>query len=134
MRMMLIAALLSGASPAIAQCRDDLVTVTKWDAALIEPAPSLRMTIVMSVQISGDRPVRMIDGLITFRDVLGNRIASMQMEPDKMLTPGEDHLYSSQWGANTFERLLDLEPADVTVETCVNGLVYADGEVAKFVP
>lgn len=132
MRMILLAAIITGASPAAALCRDDLLTVIDWNAELIDPAPALRFSLDVTVRYEGDRPIRMIDGSIGFDDVLGNRIGRMGMDPDTAMQPGDEHTFTGQWGRNTFERMLDMQPDDVVASTCIDGMVYADGEVVKF--
>lgn len=128
----LAAANFSTATQAKAGCRADLITVMDWDIRQIEPEPRLRMNMDVTIRLDAEKPIRMIDGSITFADALGRSIGTMGIAPDTNIAPGEESTLSSVWGRHTFERLLDMDPADVMTETCVDGLVYGDGEVAKF--
>lgn len=128
----IVIALALGAGAADAQCNRDLITVTGWTVVLLGTEPSLRFRLDVSVRLNADRPIRMIDGSIAFADVLGSRIASMRMDPDISLAPGEAHVFTGHWGANTFERLLDMKPEDAVATTCIRGVVHADGEVVTY--
>ncbi|WP_375568795.1 hypothetical protein ABWH92_12405 [Ahrensia marina] len=74
----------------------------------------------------------MLDASVQFSDVLGGRIASYAVTRDLTLGPGEQFEQTGRWGLNTFERLLDLDPDDVVVTTCVRVAISDEGERIEF--
>ncbi len=126
-----VAALLLTAGTAAAQtgCNDTIVTVTDWSISAIDDRTNLLETTLI---LTSGSPVRLIDGSVRFRDVLGGSIASFAIDRDTRLIPDVPVVQSGRWGPSTFERLLDLNPADVVVTVCVRGIVRDDGEVVEY--
>ncbi|WP_368184158.1 hypothetical protein [Aestuariibius sp. HNIBRBA575] len=112
-----------------AGCNYDLVTVSTWEITPIDDRTNLLRT---HLGWQGDGIVRMIDGSVEFKDVLGGRIASFALNRDEFHIPGRIIVQEGRWGPHTFERLLDMNFDDVVTSVCVRGIVHDDGRVEQF--
>lgn len=124
MRFGILAAIFMVCGHPIAACNYDLVMLSDWE---ITPRNDTQNILNTTFLFNGDREIRMIDASAGFSDVLGGSIASFRMDRDLRLEPGAQFEQTGLWGMNMFERLLDMEQADVETRVCVRGVVYADG-------
>ncbi len=116
------------AQPAVA-CNYDLISMTGWK---ITPKDSDSNILETAFVFNGDRDIRMIDASAQFSDVLGGRIASFAVDRYLLLESGAVFNQTGLWGQYTFERLLDMDKADVETRVCVKAVIYADGEKETF--
>lgn len=116
------------AQPAFA-CNYDLISMTGWK---ITPKDSDTNTLETAFVFNGDREIRMIDASAQFSDVLGKQIASFAIDRDLRLEAGAVFSQTGLWGKYTFERLLDMNEADVETRVCVKAVIYSDGEKETF--
>jgi hypothetical protein len=130
MRLAIAFAMLSALPGAVgAGCNYDLVGVTAWT---ITPIDERTNRLVTRMEWVGPEAVRMVDGSVQFRDVLGASIAAFGLTRDQTLTPGAGFEETGRWGPHTFERLLEMNPEDVIVKVCIRGLVSESGRVERF--
>ena len=130
MRFGILAAIFMVCGHPIAACDYDLVTLTDWE---ITPRNDTQNILNTTFLFNGDREIRMIDASADFSDILGGSIASFGIDRDLRVEPGAEFSQSGLWGMYTFERLLEMEKADVETRVCVRGVVYADGSTEVFV-
>ena len=107
----------------------NLMKVTEWS---ITPIEADRNYMTETLVYTGTKPIRMIDGSISYSDVLGKHIASKAIHRDVSIEPGGVYVQKGNWGLATFERLLKMNRSDVMVVACIRGVVYADGTKETF--
>lgn len=129
MRVSILAIGLLAASPVHAGCNPTMVELVDWSIAVVDSETNRLATTVRS---NAEKPIRMIDASVVFRDASGGLIASYAMELDGLLTPGGEFKEENLWGPKTFERLLVLEPDEVRTEVCVRSVLYDDGTQDAF--
>lgn len=127
--MRTLVALLLTTSTAYAGCNENMITMLSWN---ITPIDSDTNQLDTSFRLNSEKPIRMIDASAGFSDSLGGRIGSFAIERDLRAAPGEEFDQTGRWGRFTFERLLEMERADVVTSTCVRGVIYADGTKEEF--
>jgi hypothetical protein len=98
----------------------------------IEPVDERTNRMTETLVLHGDKPIRMIDGSIIYRDVLGGSIASKAIDRDIRLAPGSEYVQEGNWGQFTFERILEMERQDVVAFVCTKAVVYDDGTSQQF--
>jgi len=124
-----LAAVIMVFSQPVVACNYDLVTLTDWE---ITPENDRLNILNTTFLFTGEREIRMIDASVRFSDILGGNIASFAMDRDLRIEPGAEFNQTGRWGMYTFERLLDMEQADVETRVCVRGVIYVDGTSEVF--
>lgn len=112
-----------------------LLTVQAWTIkpnpdGLVPGLKTNHMTETLSY--SGAKAIRLVRGVIDFKDVLGDNFGAMAIDGDTHIKPGGIHQQAADWGPESFARLLDIDHADVVATACVSGVVYADGTIEHF--
>lgn len=107
----------------------ELLTVTEW---AIEPIDDQYNSLTVTTTSQMVKGTRMIDASVGFVDALGGHIASYTVDRDAKIAPGGSFEQTGRWGPYTFERLLGLEPEDVSAYTCVRAVLYDDGTKEEF--
>lgn len=137
--MRTLVAMVLSIGPAYAGCNETMLSVRSWEVARVGDLLALpgisedwRVKLTVEVQFNGDRPVRMIDGIVSFSDALGAPISSLVVDRDVRLSPGDLRPHTGTYRTQEFGRLLLLDRADVIVSTCVRGVIYADGTKEEF--
>ncbi len=118
------------AMPAYAgPCNRDMLSVAAWS---IEPIDAETNWLKTEIKSTSDKPIRMIDAMVSFQDALGGSIASFEMNRDASIPAGGAVEETGRWGRYTFERLLNLRHDEVTTSICVKAVVYEDGTIERF--
>lgn len=125
------ASMLGLAGGANAECDGDLLTVEEWGASIEKDDFLEYIRISIELQWMGNQSIRMLDASVRFEDVLGRDIASIGVERDIQIGPMEMISDGGVYSSTGLARLVDINPEDVVIETCVRGYVTADGEVVK---
>ena len=135
MRIVLAALLALVSLPALAdekcgrQGSSDALQLTVWT---IEPVDERTNRMTETLVLNLDKPIRMIDGSIIYRDVLGASIGSKAIDRDMKLAPRAEYVQEGDWGQFTFERILGMERQDVVAFACTKAVVYDDGTSQEF--
>lgn len=128
----LILAMVISATPAWA-CNSDLISVQDdWTAANEVRNETTFTHINVTYAYDGERPIRMIDGLIAVGDVLGGQLAVLWLNRDERMGEGDTSTISIATYGPDLPRLAELDRDDVTFRTCVRGIVYEDGTRETF--
>lgn len=105
------------------------VSILNWS---IKPINANTNNLKITFKSHLKKPIRLIDASAGFKDALGERIASLAIERDTSVSPGEEFHHNGRWGQFTFERLLKLNPEDVIPYACVRAVIYTDGAKETF--
>ncbi|MFC5385196.1 hypothetical protein ACFPLB_04350 [Aquamicrobium segne] len=129
----LFAAVVMAASPAIA-CNTEMISVQdNWTAENLRSEGDTVFTkIDLTYQYDGTQPYRMIDGSIRFRDATGSAIASLGLNRDDALAPGETSSLSITSFGPDLPRLATVNRSEIEVTTCVRTIIYEDGTKETF--
>jgi hypothetical protein len=111
----------------------DVLTVHDWS---VEVGPDRMGMTVATVNIElenvAEQPVRMIDGTVLFEDALGGYIANITIERDLQIPPGGTASWTAEYGGTGLDRVPNLRRDEITVDACVESVLYEDGTVERF--
>lgn len=141
-KMMIAGAMCLMAGAVAAECREgrsDVIALTSWSVDKEEVSHFVLgdqtfITTTMDIESRADRPFRMIEGAVWFRDALDRHIVGFGLDPDLTLAPGEgaEYVRSSMGTQTEAARLYAAAHDDVRAFACVKGIVYDDGAVERF--
>lgn len=120
--------------PAIAgECpagRSDIIRLDEWSA---EPGDARTVALTIRFTNVSDRSFRMVDGGVSFADVLGRSLGGVALPEDTALAPRQSEVREfNMLAAGGMERLPSVSPSDVRAISCVRAVVYDDGTVERF--
>lgn len=121
-------------TPALA-CNKEMISVDgDWS---FEPVTLENGSVVTKVDYTyryhGTLAFERIDGVILFADANDDPLAVFDLEEDAGLKPGEAHHVTFNYaGADTHERFAKVDREDVTANSCVRYIVYANGDLKTF--
>jgi hypothetical protein len=83
-----------------------------------------------SLKNRSQRSIKLVDGILMFRDLLGEKIMGIKLDRDVTYPAGEATEASGAWRVNTFEpsemRLLTIKHEDVKADLIINAVVFDD--------
>lgn len=85
--------------------------------------------ITLRLALRGDKPVRMVDGKVSFYDALDGSVGSYPIDRDAHIAPGKPY---EQKDFYTKGRLENLKHEEVTSKVCVYAVLYEDGTKETF--
>jgi len=124
LRFLLAIMLGSVAGEASAGCNKELLNVENWSAKSVA---EFRVQVSMDLRSTAPKPIRIIEGLVYFRDALDGDIGSLPVERDAHIPVGGSYTRVMKSAPAHFDRLLKLRKQDVQTHVCVFAVLYEDG-------
>lgn len=116
-------------APVSAACKNDFLAVESWS---FRDNGDGKVEIAFTLKPTESRAIRMLDATFGFNDKLGGELGAVRVTRDAAIAEGGSWAETVTRPAKGFSRLLKVDKADVEPFACVRGVIYADGEVAKF--
>lgn len=117
------------AGPAYSACNNELLVVEDWSIKAIDAETN---ELSYTIRSTSDKPIRMIDAQLGFKDALGASIGPLAIDRDAAIPAKGAFSDRGLWGPFTFERLLKLKKEETTPYTCVRSILYEDGTKEEF--
>ncbi|MBF0233442.1 MAG: hypothetical protein HQK65_10455 [Desulfamplus sp.] len=87
---------------------------------------------------SYSKSIKLIDGSIQFKDLLGERIYGIKITPDLKIQPGKTVKDGGSFSINQFinsqSRMKEMSKEDIVVELVVRKLVFSDNSILEIKP
>ncbi len=117
------------ATSAYGACKEDFFSIQDFS---YHDAGEQNIELAFTLQSLSQKPVRMIDAQFGFKDALGGMVGSMKLQRDVKIDQSGAYAETGKFSQKTFERLLNLDRADIVPFTCVKGVIYEDGTKEQF--
>ncbi|OOC51222.1 hypothetical protein [Brucella intermedia] len=108
---------------------DPAIKLHSWNAKKIDDATT---EFVLSIETTFQKNVRMVDGYVSYSDVLGERMGAFEFPRDNALPARAKTPLTIKVGSMVVPRILKVNADDVVADLCVKGVVYDDGTQETF--
>lgn len=113
------------------------LTLVDWNASLEKGDYREYFKITYQVKNTLNKGIKLIEGSIKFRDLLGETIMVIEMNKDMRIKPGRSATYTGHYRATMFgsgdkKRLVQLPKAEVQGEVLVKKIVLSDNTIIEY--
>jgi hypothetical protein len=107
-----------------------------WSYRVVNTDISKDYEITLNLKNTGTKDIKLIDGSVIFKDLLGERIYGITVSPDQIIEAGKIQTDTGDYEINEFisdqTRMMKMKKEDIQATLIVHKIVFSDNSIGEY--
>jgi hypothetical protein len=112
------------------------LSMTTWSYRVVRGDYGSHYEITLDLKNTGTKDIKLIEGGVVFKDLLGEKIYSIRITPDQKVAAGKSLVDKGRYDINQFiasqTRMAQMKKEDIQATLVIRKLVFTDNTIAEY--
>lgn len=112
------------------------LNLTTWSYRVVRGDYGSHYEITLDLKNSGTKDIKLIEGGVIFKDLLGDKVYSIRLTPDQKVAAGKSLADKGSYRINQFiaseNRMAQMKKEDIQATLVISKLVFTDNTIVEY--